>query len=474
MNCLLVIDDEPNIRFSFQECLSSETLEVLTADTARSGLEHVKSGRPDVVILDVRLPDLSGLEAYDRIARIDPRLPVIIITAYAKTETAIEAMQRGAFDYLVKPVDLHHLREVVLKALEVSRLSRTPALIGEEAPEDVTADRLVGHSPAMQEVYKEIGRVASQDATVLILGESGTGKELVARAIYNHSHRSHKPFLAINCAALPDSLLESELFGHEKGAFTGADHRRIGKFEQVNGGTIFLDEIGDMSPAIQAKALRLLQQQQFERVGGTTTLQTDVRIIAATNQNLPQLIAEGRFRQDLYYRLNGFTIQLPPLHERRDDVPRLVEYFIHRFSRELNRNVATITSEAMEILSRYNWPGNVRELASAVRYAIVHAAGDVITADCIPEACRTDSPPEIAAAGGFDVAAYVRNLLAQGAHDIYARVSADVDRVVIQEVMNHVGGSQVQAAERLGIARMTLRAKLRAQQMMMDRSNQTG
>lgn len=465
---LLVVDDEPNIVFSLDECLRSPTLQIISAGTAREGIELARTERPDVVILDVRLPDMSGLDAYDRIRAIDPRLPVIMITAYARTETAIEAMRRGAYEYLLKPVDLRRIKEVVARALEVSRLSRVPAILEQSGAEDLAADRIIGHSPAMQDVYKAIGRVAPQDATVLLLGESGTGKELAARAIYHYSKRSQQPFLAINCAALPESLLESELFGHERGAFTGADQRRIGKFEQVNGGTIFLDEIGDMTPATQAKALRLLQQQQFERVGGNQTITTDVRIIAATNQNLPEMVEQGRFRQDLYYRLNGFTIRLPPLRERREDLPLLTDHFIHLYNRELGKNVRSITPDAFEHLERYTWPGNVREFESAIKYAMVQTTGDVITADCLPYTClSTDGSPagaetQPSAEPLADLARLVRQYLAEGRSDVYRLVATAVDRVILEEVLRHAAGHQQQAAEILGISRMTLRSKLRA------------
>jgi two-component system nitrogen regulation response regulator GlnG len=296
------------------------------------------------------------------------------MTAFSRTDTAIEAMSRGAFEYLLKPVDLNTLRQLIARALEVSRINQKPAVVDiESTTEDDASDLIIGDSIAMQDIYKTIGRVASQDVTVLILGESGTGKELVARALFHYSKRSKQPFLAVNCAALTESLLESELFGHEKGAFTGADQRRIGKFEQVNGGTIFLDEIGDMSPSTQAKALRLLQQQQFERVGGNTTIQTDVRIIAATNKDLEEMVAEGTFRQDLYYRLNGFSIHLPPLRERLGDVRALANYFARTISRDLGRYPPTIAEETTELLEKHNWPGNVRELHSAIRFAIVNS-----------------------------------------------------------------------------------------------------
>jgi two-component system nitrogen regulation response regulator GlnG len=321
--------------------------------------------------------------------------------------------------------------------------------------------------------------VAQQDVTVLILGESGSGKELAARAIYHYSKRSQKPFLAVNCAALPEALLESELFGHEKGSFTGADQRRIGKFEQVHGGTIFLDEIGDMTPSTQAKALRLLQQQQFERVGGNTTIQTDVRIIAATNKDLQAMVAEGKFRQDLYYRLSGFTLQLPPLAARLDDGPLLTDYFLRMLTRESGRTCAGITPEAREALRQHSWPGNIRELSSAIRYAAVHAGGEIITVDCLPPSCRgtngdrtawnSPAPPQhqLPSAPAApdrtlpEIRAIVRELWASGSSDIYRELGQLIDRVVLEEALKATHGNQLQAAERLGISRMTLRAKLK-------------
>ncbi len=354
---LLVIDDEPNICVTLQECLQSAELRVITANTGNEGLSLVDLHRPAAVLLDVRLPDMTGLDVFAKIRELDARVPVIMMTAFAKTQTAIEAMSRGAFDYLIKPVDFTHLRGLVDRALAVSRMNRVAAVVTPTGNDDpLTTDQIVGMSPEMQEVYKTIGRVAQQDATVLIQGESGTGKELVARAVFHYSRRADKPFLAINCAALSESLLESELFGHERGAFTGADQRRIGKFEQVNGGTIFLDEIGDMSPATQAKALRLLQQQQFERLGGNETIQTDVRIIAATNRDLRQLVAEGKFRQDLLYRLNGFTIELPPLRQRKSDIPALAEYFVRFYNSELGKSIRHVSPAALEQLAAHDWP----------------------------------------------------------------------------------------------------------------------
>ncbi|MBI3860559.1 MAG: sigma-54-dependent Fis family transcriptional regulator [Planctomycetia bacterium] len=468
---LLVVDDEPNIVFSIEACLSSPELDVISACTGRAGIDLVRDQRPDAVILDVRLPDMSGLDVYDRIRSLDPRLPVIMLTAFARPETAIEAMQRGAFEYLLKPVDFARMREVVRKALAVSRFSRVPAVLADAPAPDRLADRIVGQSTSMQEVYKTIGRVAAQDATVLILGESGTGKELVARALYHYSKRNAQPFLAINCAALPESLLESELFGHERGAFTGADQRRIGKFEQVNGGTIFLDEIGDMTPATQAKALRLLQQQQFERIGGNVTITTDVRIIAATNKDLLTLVDQGKFRADLYYRLCGFTVHLPSLRDRREDIELLTDHFIDLYNHELERNVRSVTTPVRQALEQYSWPGNIRELQSAIQFAMLHATADVLTIDCLPKSCLVDTAGA-AGAGSTDddVSQLVAQLLADGRGDIYHRVLATVDRVVLGDVLRYVDNHQQQAAELLGISRMTLRSKLRALGLAPERT----
>ena len=294
---------------------------------------------PDAILLDLLLPDQTGLEVYEKIREFDARIPVIFITIAKSAETAIEAMKRGAYDYLFKPLDLDELRRIVGEAVEVSRRMREPAVLAESVPEPDVEGAIIGACPAMREIYKAIGRVAGQNVTVLITGESGTGKEVVARAIYQHGERAKAPFLALNCAAIPEQLLESELFGHEKGAFTGADRRRIGKFEQVNGGTMFLDEIGDMPAALQAKLLRALQEQAFERVGGNETIHCDVRLIAATHRDLETWSAEGKFRPDLYYRLGVFTIHLPPLRERGEDLPLLVRHFVRRFSRELGREI---------------------------------------------------------------------------------------------------------------------------------------
>jgi two-component system nitrogen regulation response regulator GlnG len=458
---LLVIDDEPNILYTISETLAAPDVEVISAASAHDGIEAVRTRRPDAVLLDVRLPDMSGLEAFRRIREIDPQLPVVIMTAFTTTETAIEAIKAGAFEYLVKPVDYARVQDVVDRAFDVSRMNRVPALLPTEAADAADSDRIIGNSAVMQEVYKAIGRAALHDTTVLILGESGTGKELVARAIHQHGLRRTRPFLAINCAALPDTLLESELFGHERGAFTGADRQRIGKFEQCDGGTLFLDEIGDMSSSTQAKALRLLQDQRFERVGGNVSVETDVRIIAATNQDLDALIASGRFRSDLYYRLNAFTIRLPPLRDRKDDIPLLANHFLRRAAADLGRPVRSLSPEALERLVEHDWPGNVREFHGAIRFAVIHASGECITADCLPESCGKTKLDAAQHAGRFDLEETTRRMLAGNDGDVYRRLSLLVDGVILEEVMRHFGGNQARAAERLGISRVTLRARLR-------------
>ncbi|MFO0891434.1 MAG: sigma-54 dependent transcriptional regulator [Isosphaeraceae bacterium] len=470
---LLVVDDETNLLFSLEEGLRSEALELLTARTAREGIERVRQDRPDAVILDVRLPDRSGLDAFDEIRRIDPRLPVVVVTAFATTETAIEAMKRGAFEYLLKPLDLRQLREVLGKALEQSRLAHVPALLDDEAePSDAVADRIVGRSPAMQEVYKAIGRVAAQDVTVLIRGESGTGKELVARALYQHGRRAERAFLAINCAAIPEALLESELFGHERGAFTGADRRRIGKFEQADGGTLFLDEVGDMAPTTQAKILRLLQDGRFERLGSNDPIRADVRVIAATNRDLEAMVADGRFRPDLYYRLKVFTISLPRLRDRREDLPILVEYLVKSLNRAMGKQVRAVAPEVMAVLTAHDWPGNVRELQAVLKSALVHAAGELLTADCLPAELRPGgNAARIALAGeeALDIVRLARELIRSGESGLYEKLIARVDRAVLSEVLRQTRGNQVRASELLGISRNTLRSKLRASGLAVEK-----
>jgi two-component system nitrogen regulation response regulator GlnG len=436
--------------------------QVLVAGTADAGLEHVRTGSPDVIVLDLGLRDQSGLEVYQQIRRMDAHLPVIVVAGARRADAAIEPIKQGAYDCLFKPLELPLLLRVVSAALNVARRMRRPAALEESGMDlDVGSD-IVGSCPAMQEVYKAIGRVAAQDVPVLITGESGTGKELVARALYQHGRRANAPFLALNCAAIPEQLLESDLFGHEKGAFTGADRKRIGKFEQTSGGTLFLDEIGDMPPASQAKVLRVLHEQAFERVGGNETVRTDVRLIAATHRDLKAWSANGKFRPDLYYRLSVFTIHLPPLRERGDDLPLLVYHYLRRFSRELGREVHEIAAEALERLSRYAWPGNIRELQSVLKRALLRTHGSVLLPEFLPELPETPTAPAPAAPpeGCLDPEAFLRDRLGPESRDLYADSHREVDRLLLPRVLQYTGGNQRQAALLLGIARRTLRTKL--------------
>jgi two-component system nitrogen regulation response regulator GlnG len=391
---------------------------------------------------------------------------------------AIESMKLGAYDYLQKPLDKEKVLDLVARAAEMRRLMSIPVAVSPSAPSANGGDTMLGQSEAMQRVFKAIGRVAAQDVTVLIQGDSGTGKELVARAIYQHSARASGPFLAVNCAAIPETLLESEFFGHEKGSFTGADSRRIGKFEQCSGGTIFLDEIGDMPPLLQSKILRLLQEQKFERVGGNQTITTDVRIIAATNRDLDALVREQKFREDLLYRLKGFLICLPPLREREGDLKLLIDHFLALYNARMGKNVTRIDPEAMTALENYDWPGNVRELESVLKQALINSTGTVITKESLPEircfqqigdgACpglaEEESVSEVPGdqLPRSDLAAFVEQRLGAGSRDLHSETAAMVERYLLTRVLRETGGNQSLAAKRLGITRGSLRNKIRS------------
>ena len=475
---LLVVDDDALILECFRFAFSVEPLSIETASTAREALSLFREKSFDVVITDVRLPDSSGLKLLGDLQVLDRKVPVILMTGHGTANTAIEAMQRGAFEYLLKPLDLEALQSVVDRALETSRMVRTPAKIANDTDLD-EGDLLVGQCPAMQEVYRQIGRVAGQDVTVLILGESGTGKEVVARAIYQYSKRSDKPFLAINCAAIPDNLLESELFGHEKGSFTGAERKRIGKFEQCDGGTLFLDEIGDMTPLTQTKVLRVLQDQQFERVGGTEMVRTNVRLIAATNRILTAMMEQETFRSDLYYRLNVYTIRLPPLRERISDLPMLIDHFLRRFGRELDKNVREVSPEAMSLLTDYSWPGNLRELQSVLKHAVVEASGPLILPEFLPEAVHRmmDSPAVASASRATtDVVTddglirFIHQRIRSGTESLYDDVLQRFERTLLLEVLQQVEGNISRASAILGISRSTLRVKLSALGINLNRA----
>jgi two-component system nitrogen regulation response regulator GlnG len=477
---LLIIDDDPELLpEKVRHLFSAPSHQVEVAETGAAGLARIAVAPPDVILLDLRLPDQSGLEVLKKIHQIDARIPVVFVTLARSADSAIEAMRQGAYDYLLKPLDLQKLGRVIGEAMKVARLMREPAIVAETPDDNLPGDAIVGCCPAIQEVYKAIGRVADQSFPVLITGESGTGKELVARAVYQHGARATAPFLALNCAAIPEQLLESELFGHEKGAFTGADRRRVGKFEQCNGGTLFLDEIGDMPLATQAKVLRVLQEQAFERVGGDDIIRTDVRLIAATHRDLKQWTDEGKFRADLYHRVSVCAIDLPPLRERGDDLPMLVRHHLRQFGREMGREVVEVAPSAMDRLRDYSWPGNVRELQNVLRQALLRLQGQVLLLEFLPELLQD---PNRSGAGGNgttaasvpDLESFVRRTLAAGSTSLHEETHRRVDRFLLPLVLENTQGNQRQAAQILGIARKTLRDKLRELGISIQRSLDLG
>lgn len=474
---ILAIDDDRTVLRLIEKAFEDSDVELTAVSNAEDGLPLLMDGKVDVCLLDIMLPEMNGLELARKIRSIDARLPVIFITSMDDSDTAIEAMKLGAYEFCTKPLDISQVQDFVERAFNTRRLMRSPVTFStkDELPSDA-ADLLVGKSPQMVEVYKQIGRVAAQKVPVLIRGESGTGKELIARAIYQHSQRNEECYLAVNCAALSETLLESELFGHEKGAFTGADRRHVGKFEQCNEGTIFLDEIGDMSPLLQSKVLRLLQEQKFERVGGTKTISTDARIVSATNRNLEQMIEENEYRLDLYHRINAFEIHLPPLRERGDDIDLLINFFIRKFSRQLEKKVEGISPEAITLLHNYNWPGNVRELQSVIRRALLMATGPVIVPENINDELHGGDPNAVGNTLGrsstpttpVGVDAFVQSRIEEGSNDIYAETLEMMERKLITKILSETSGNQSQAAELLGITRGSLRNKIRSLNIVIE------
>ena len=455
MEKVLIVDDDADIRRAFHRNLEREGLEIVDAASGTDAIKQVAVHRPDLVVMDIRMGGTNGLETLRKLRELDTKLLVVMMTAYGTTQTAIEAMKLGAFDYVLKPLDVPKLRTLIEAALKTARDMRRVVSYQPLLDREDYAEGIVGRSEAMQQVFKLIGQVSQSDATVLVTGESGTGKELVARAIYHHSRRAEKPFMAINCAAIPENLLESELFGHERGAFTGAADRRIGKFEQCDKGTIFLDEIGDMPPATQTKILRVLQNGEFQRVGGNQTLKVDVRVIAATNKDPEQQVAAKRLSEDLFYRLNDVSINLQPLRECREDIPVLVDYFLRA------HRIKSIAPDALAVLENHQWPGNVRELENAVERAAVVALGDTILAKDLPADVREQKP---VVAAPDDVAAAIdaamQPLYALARQDAKFKLMAAVERELIARALAETGGNQVRAAKLLGITRATLRKRI--------------
>jgi two-component system, NtrC family, response regulator len=456
---ILLIEDDPGIVVSLRRLLTEEGHEVLVERRGDSGLASARERPLDVVITDMRLPGLGGLELIRELHGAKPRLPIILITGHGTTETAIEATKLGAYDYMLKPLQMPQFLALVGKAVTSSRLMTEPVDLG---PPGKARDALVGNSRVMQGVYKEIGRVASKPVNVLIRGETGTGKELIARALYQHSDRAKAQFIAINCAAIPETLLESELFGHERGAFTGAENRRIGRFEQADHGTIFLDEIGDMTPGTQIKLLRVLQERCLQRLGGKETIPVDVRVLAATNRDLESAIQHKQFREDLYYRLSVVVIHLPPLRQRKEDIPELAKYFLRKYAAELGVADPSIHAEALSFLQAQNWPGNVRELENVIRKVLLYAQGYTINIDHVTAAlARVAVPAEVA---HLSLREQADELLASAQRgelsDAHARLLAAAEREIVSRAIELAHGNQAKAARWLGVSRLTMREKL--------------
>jgi len=456
MDKILVVDDEPGICHSFRKILGRYDYDVITVSSGEEAVEQAKNLRPDLVIMDINMPGMDGLETLRKLKSDNPSLTTVIMTAFSSSEKAITAMKYGAYDYITKPVDNVRLVSLVEKAIEAGKLN-IPVTFEGESEEGET---IIGRSPVMLEIFKKIGQVAESDVTVLIRGETGTGKELIARAVHQHSRRNKKLFFPVNCAAIPDNLLESELFGHERGAFTGADTRKIGKFEQCDGGTMFLDEIGDMPLSLQAKMLRVLQDGTVQRLGGSELIRTDVRIIAATNKDLESLINAGKFREDLYWRLNVVSIIVPPLRERKEDIEALVRYFINNFNRETGKDVKGISPEILDNFRKYDWPGNVRELQSVIQRGLVLCAGNYLSL----KECEWMSQPGLTDKAETDInkalSDAANEILRIGGEDVYKKAVSRYEQLLVKKALELTGNNQALAAKLLGISRNTLREKM--------------
>jgi two-component system nitrogen regulation response regulator GlnG len=462
---ILIADDEESMRWVLSKALSKQGYQVDLAESGEEALALCRKNHYELAVLDIKMPGMSGLDLLSKLQEEQPQTLVVIMTAESSMKNAIEAMKRGAYDYITKPFDLEALDAIIFKAQKASAVSDEVSRLKQELKDHYQLDRtIIGQSPVMQDVYKVLGKIAPSDVTVLITGESGTGKELIARAVHFNSPRLGKPFIALNCAAIPRELLESELFGHEKGSFTGATERKAGKFEQANGGTLFLDEIGDMPLELQAKLLRVLQEREVTRTGGSSTIQVDVRIVAATNQELKEKVQSKEFREDLYYRLNVVPLELPPLRDRREDIPPLVEYFIGRAQESYQTNAQGLTPEALKALSEYRWPGNVRELENVIQRAALLSPDALLRPDDFPELTATSSAESNESSLEGLIATKLHNSLSQmdlqDMDNLYEMVLHQMERPLINIVLDKMRGNQVKAAEILGINRNTLRKKI--------------
>ncbi|HET6348009.1 MAG TPA: sigma-54 dependent transcriptional regulator [Candidatus Krumholzibacteria bacterium] len=450
---ILIIDDEKTIRWSLAEALVASGYETVDADTAAQGIARFRETCPDLVLLDMKLPDGSGLDVLRAVRAEDNAVPVVIMTAYAEVETAVEAMKLGAYDFVPKPYSVEKLRVTIANAMETERLKTEIAYLRSGSTGGTVLKHFVGRSPAMQEIFEKIRKIGQSKATtILITGESGTGKELVARAIHANSHDEPRPFMEINCASVPETLLESELFGYEKGAFTDAKTRKAGLVELAEGGTLFLDEIGEMGITLQSRLLRVLENKTFRRVGGVKDLTVNTRIVSATNRDLSQAIKDRQFREDLYYRLKVIPLQIPPLRERREDIPLLVSHFIERFNRELGKQVSMPGADVIDLLARYDWPGNVRELKNVIERAMLLDAQDQLLVAHLPSEIRGGAPLDTPVA---------RATSASVTSPFFPMTLRDVERIQIERTLEQTNGNKSRAAAILGISRQTLREKLK-------------
>jgi two-component system nitrogen regulation response regulator GlnG len=453
-----IVDDDQSVRWVLEKALKQADMETRSFERAEHLLDALGDGEPDVLITDVRMPGMSGIALLERLRGSCPDLPIIVITAHSDLENAVAAYKGGAFEYLPKPFDIDEAVELVRKAARVNGVGTVTA----DAAGSTMAS-MIGQAPAMQEVFRSIGRLAGSSMTVLITGESGTGKELVARALHDHSPRANKPFVALNTSAIASELLESELFGHEKGAFTGADARRIGRFEQANGGTLFLDEIGDMSPGLQTRLLRVLAESEFYRVGGQQAIKVDVRVIAATNQDLARAVKESRFREDLYHRLNVIRINTPPLRQRREDIPLLLQHYLAEAGQELGATTKSLDPEAMDALQAFSWPGNVRQLVNATRRLTVTAPGGVITAEDIPgDLGGSESPQRSAKEWTRTLASWAERQMTSSEKPLLDTALPEFEKTLIELALARTNGHRQEAAKLLGWGRNTLARKMKA------------
>ncbi len=442
---ILIVDDDSTHRKMLATVLADEGYDIVPAKNGREAVEAVEASYFDLILMDIRMAEMDGLAAQQAILTISPKIPIIMMTAYASVKTAIKAMKRGAFDYLTKPLDIDEVKLLTERALQHYRLEKENRRLQQRLGQQDLGKNFIGRSKAMQEVFEKVKMVAEFDATVLITGESGTGKELVAAAIHDTSNRRDTPMVTINCAALSETLLESELFGHEKGAFTGAVNKRIGHFQKADGSTIFLDEIGEMALPTQAKVLRTIQEREVQPVGGNDTIEVDVRIIAATNKDLPAEVSAGHFREDLYYRLNVFQIEVPPLRDRREDIAPLADFFLTRYTVKNRTQIKSISPKAMDLFMRYDWPGNVRELENYIERSVIICKSDTITTDTLPAVLNKD--PE-----------YNGD---RGESHVLGRTLKEAEKEMIMQTLEEVGGNRTKTAKILGISRRTLQLKLK-------------